>query len=104
MAQETQRVKLLKTGFMDYFHQGKSIKEIAIIFSVTPRTVYNNLKEIADANGVDREFLLERVHSPHCSPQKAEKEVVISFEEVNNLISNLQKEIQENIITINKAL
>ena len=61
----TQRVEKLIKEFMQYHKNGYSILEIAKIFEVDFSTVYNHLQEIADANGVTRESLLERKSSTH---------------------------------------
>ena len=61
----TQRVERLLKEFMQYHNAGYTVLEIAKIFKVDFSTVYNYLQEIADANGVTRESLLERKSSQH---------------------------------------
>lgn len=65
MAARTQRVEKLIREFMQYHNDGYSILEIAKLFEVDFSTVYNYLEEIANANGVTRESLLERKSSQH---------------------------------------
>lgn len=59
MPRTTQRVKNLKENFMQYHNDGYTIPEIAKIFKVDVSTVYANLDEIAQANNVTRESLLQ---------------------------------------------
>lgn len=61
----TERICRLINEFMKYHNDGYTIPEIADIFQVDFGTVYKNLQEIADNNGVTRESLLQVVHSPH---------------------------------------
>lgn len=61
----SERVTRLINNFMKYHNQGLSTSEIASKFQVTTRTIYANLQEIADLNGVDRSSLLMYVHKPH---------------------------------------
>lgn len=75
----SERVTRLINNFMKYHNQGLSIFEIASKFQVTTRTIYANLQEIADLNGVDRDSLLMRVHKTHAprgqNPKKIHKEL-----------------------------
>lgn len=65
MSYTTQRVETLKEQFMEFYDEGYNIAEIAEKFNVSRTTVYKYLGEIAAANNVSRESLLERASSEH---------------------------------------
>ena len=93
----TQRVRNLVNEFMTYHNEGYSINEIADFFDLHFTTVYANLEEIAQKNGVSRESLLVHPHTISSShiPFKREKidtDILISkfnllSEEIDELIS-----------------
>ena len=58
---------------MECHREGMGIQEIAEKFGTTSTTVYRYLEEIARENGMTREELLERVHSPHVMTKETEK-------------------------------
>ena len=64
-SQTSERVKLMKQGFLEYRNAGKSFAEIAEIFGVSVWAIYDSLQEIADYYNIPRESLLYRVHKPH---------------------------------------
>lgn len=66
----SERMKQMKQGFLELRQAGKSFSEIAEVFGVSVWSVYDNLQEIADANGLSREDLLYRIHKPHIMSSK----------------------------------
>lgn len=108
----SERVLSMKRGFMQQHEDGKTISEIAEHFGVSIWSVYNNLQEIADANGVTRESLLVRVHKPHeilkirearekekINPEKLlekfeeiDKNLIGVIEDINNILEKEQEE------------
>lgn len=61
----SERVRLMKENFMQLHNQGYTIPEIAKKYNLGRATVYQHLQEIADANGVSRESLLQQVKKPY---------------------------------------
>ena len=100
----TERVENLVKNFMQYHNDGHSIIEIAKIFEVDLSTVYNHLQEIADANNVSRESLLERKSSKGFSRLPFYKEKVDAeklkddFKKVEEDLDKVIEEI-DNILT-----
>lgn len=64
MARVSERMRLMKENFMTLHQQGFTIPEIAEKYNLGRATVYHTLQEIADANGVKRESLLQIVRTP----------------------------------------
>lgn len=64
-SKSSERVQLMKEGFISKREEGLTIAEIAEYFQLSVWTVYKNLQSIADENGVTRESLLYVVHRPH---------------------------------------
>lgn len=64
MARESERVRLMKENFMRLHNAGYSIPQIAEQHNLDKMTVYRHLQEIADANSVTRESLLQIVKTP----------------------------------------
>lgn len=64
MAKESERSQRMKKEFMMLHEQGLSIPEIAERFKLSADTVYRKLQEIAEANNVTRESLLQVVREP----------------------------------------
>lgn len=56
-----ERTLKMMENYMTLREQGFSNVEIAKKFDLSPTTLYSNLGEIAEQNGVTRESLLERV-------------------------------------------
>lgn len=105
----SERVRLMKENFMELHNDGKTIQEIADHFHLTTATIYNYLQEIADANGVSRESLLQIVHKQHVmlktrTPSPRDKieinEIKQSFsaliKDTDNLIGKFDKFLEEN--------
>lgn len=107
----SERVRRMKDGFMEQHNNGKSVSEIAEHFDVSTWSIYNNLQEIADKNGVERESLLKRVftreetkgckkeHKDGIEPEKllndfceAKKTVKKVIETINNVLGEMQEE------------
>ena len=95
MSRTTQRVQNLKENFMQYHNDGYTIPEIAKIFSVDDSTVYNNLDEIARANGVTRESLLQCApYNRVCSPASFHRDKVRA-EQLLSDFKTLDKELEK---------
>ena len=94
---KTQSVKDMMEQFMSFHKEGLTIGEIAKRFEISPCRIYGLLQQIADANGVERKELLERVHSPHILTSKPGARDRADFEEVDNIASELLTEI-DNLI------
>lgn len=100
----TQRVEKLLKEFMQYHNAGYTVLEIAKIFEVDFSTVYNYLQEIADANGVTRESLLERKSSQHGSIHSVFLKEKI---DAKNLLADfeiVEKDLSQVIAKIDKIL
>lgn len=98
MAHRTQRVEKLINEFMQYHNNGYSILEIAEIFNVSFSAVYKHLQEIANANGVSRESLLERNVNTYNTRKPFFKEKVDAqalLNDFNNVENNINKIIAE---------
>ena len=101
----SERVNYMISNFMDWHNAGMSIKEIAEKASVTTRTIYQRLQEIADLNGVSRESLLEVVHKPHVLTATS-KHAAVSKINADELIARYEavikstNQLQENIKNI----
>lgn len=94
-----QRVEKLVKSFMEYHYKGYSIPKIAEIMQVNISTIYKNLQEIANFNGVSREKLLEQPHSTHSSNTFSHREKI----NLDELESNFSK-LDDGINTIIKYL
>jgi len=85
MARESERMRLMKENFMELHQQGFTIPEIAAKFNLGKATVYHTLQDIADANGVSRESLLQIVRTPTERAYKEEaKKVKVNVAELKN--------------------
>lgn len=60
MANQSERVRVMKENFMTHWEQGWGVYEVAENYNLAPTTVYHYLQEIADANDVSCESLLQR--------------------------------------------
>lgn len=96
--QETQRVKAMKENFMKYHNEGYTIPEIAEIFNVVPKTIYRCLDDIAKANGVTRESLLQKApYPPHITSKAAYQRDKVEIEELQKSFTNLEHDLTEVI-------
>lgn len=85
MARESERMRLMKENFIELHQQGFTIPEIATKFNLGKATVYHTLQEIADANGVSRESLLQIVRTPTERAYKEEaKKVKVNVTDLKN--------------------
>ena len=98
---QSERIKLLREGFIHLRNDGKSISEIADHFHVSTVTVYSNLQVIADANGVTRESLLYVVHKPHelKNGRVTFFKETVKPEELKKNFSNIRNDV-DNIIEL----
>lgn len=88
-SKNSERAQKLLKNFMSLHNSGYSIPEIAEMHGLNPATVYRHLQEIADANGVTRESLLERVNTPSSNAfwQRDRKKSEADFAEMRKTIS-----------------
>ena len=103
----SERVKIMKEGFMTLHNNGKTINEIAEHFKVSTWSVYNNLQDIADANGVTRDSLLTRVNKSHdvtkrtlrpqekITPIELNESFFKMLHEVDQLIENIDEILED---------
>lgn len=97
MKKVSERVHVMKSEFMALHQAGYSIAEIASRYELSVATVYRHLQEIADENRVNRETLLEVVHTPTERQLRDEEkrtranveEMKEGFTEVNNALSKI---------------
>lgn len=102
---ETKKTIKMKEDFMKLRNSGKTINEIAKICGVTSQCIYNHLQEIADENNVSRDELLSREHKQHSSKDEHQQEKSsISVEELKKTFSDMQKNVDDIIVTIENAL
>lgn len=105
----SERMEQMKQGFLELRNAGKLFSEIAEVFGVSVWSIYDNLQEIADANGLSREDLLYRIHKPHVMSSTSQKvknvdkhltveELQKNFSDMlsitNYIISNIDKTLQ----------
>lgn len=64
MAKGSERTRVMKENFMTLHNAGYTIPQIAEQNNLSEGTVYRYLQEIADANQVSRESLLQVVRMP----------------------------------------
>lgn len=88
-AKTSERVKLMKQGFLELRNAGKSFSEIAEIYSISQRSIYDHLQEIANENGLSREDLLYKIHKPHVISSSSK-----NTKSVNNHLT--PEELQQN--------
>ena len=102
---ETKETIKMKEEFMELRNSGKTINEIAKICGVTSQCIYNHLQEIADENNVSRDELLSREHKQHSKKDELQQEEAsISVEELKKTFSDMQKNVDDIIVTIDNAL
>ena len=106
MATMSERVRRMIEGFIPEWQSGKNIPEIAEIYRVTPRTIYDRLQEIADKNGYKREELLEKPNKPHCKRglSQLKKQTDFSIDEIPEEWEELVNQVKLVISEINEAL
>lgn len=77
MAKVSERVHVMKQNFMTLHDAGYSIPDIAKRYNLNNSTVYRCLQEIADANNVSRESLLQIVRSKSQARLLKEEEEIV---------------------------
>ena len=101
-----ERTKAMIESFVPLRDEGKSIAEIAKMFEISSRTVYNYLGVISKNSGRSRESLLHIPHKEHemtvAKEYKATDE--LNVEELRRNFSNAVNEIDNVIKGIDKAL
>ena len=104
----SERMEQMKQGFLELRNAGKLFSEIAEVFGVSVWSIYDNLQEIADANGLSREDLLYRIHKPHVmssTPQKVKNvDKHLTVEELQKNFSDMLSITNYIISNIDKAL
>lgn len=104
----SERMKQMKHGFLELRNAGKSFSEIAKVFGVSVWSVYDNLQEIADANGLSREDLLYRIHKPrvmsskqnaksvtnHLNPEELRQNFIDLLSITDYIISNIDQTLK----------
>lgn len=87
-------------GFLEQRQAGKSIKEISELYNLSKFTIYHNLQEIANRNGVTRESLLYTPQKSHGGNFAKEREKV-NPEEIEEMIESLISESDELLTLLN---
>jgi len=106
MLKESERTRVMKENFMALHLEGGTVPEIAERYNLSQATVYRHLQEIANAHGVTRESLLQRIviRIPTTERQYADEErrmkvtaeeLKAGFLEVNSTFTNLINIIDE---------
>ncbi len=103
---QSERTRRMMENFMKLHLEGKSVKEIAEEFGLSPKTVYNNLQEIAEANECERDELLERVPKGEnlLKGRMQEREARTTFNEVAVKLRETEQTIYKTIGLIDKML
>lgn len=92
---KSERVRRMIAEFMTWHNEGFSIYQIADKFQLSAHTVYQYLQEIADANGVTRKSLLQRVRSQTAKTAllEEERQVHVSVQELTTDFANARSAI-----------
>lgn len=102
---KSERVYLMKSEFMKFHLLGFDIPEIAEKFGLAAVTVYKNLQDIANQNGVKREELLKAPHRPHKKRMAEEEEKEqLELEELRKEYANLKKSTEETLRKITNII
>ena len=107
MAKESERARAMKAGFMELHNEGLTIPEIAEKFGMDSSTIYKkHLQDIADANGVSRESLLQVVKAPSERKLLREeaKKVQVDVEKMKVQFHNAEESIKTLIDMIHETL
>ena len=104
--QTTERVHVMMENFMELHEQGYSIPEIAEKFNLNSSTIYRHLQEIADANGVLREDLLQIVKvsfsRKHWNEQSKREKA--TFEILEQGLNSIEIEVDKLIRALEEEL
>lgn len=107
MAKEIcERTRQMLDQFMSLHNEGLTIPQIAEHFGISADTVYRNLQDIADANGVSRESLLEQPKTPSLTTRlkKERKCFDTDFDSIIQNICEAEEALQESVREIDNIL
>ena len=108
IAAQSKTSERMEQGFLELRNAGKLFSEIAEVFGVSVWSIYDNLQEIADANGLSREDLLYRIHKPHVMSSTSQKvknvDKHLTVEELQKNFSDMLSITNYIISNIDKAL
>ena len=101
-----ERTKEMIRQFPTLRKENKSIQEIADIFGLSKKTVYEYLQEIADSMGVSRDDLLYEVQKPHDVTNATGRKAVEKVDTVHmeHHFAAMIKEVDEIILSLNNML
>ena len=101
-----ERTKEMVRQFPKLREEKKSILEIANIFGLSKKTVYEYLQEIADSMGVSRDDLLYQVHKPQEVSNVTGRKAVeqIDTVQMEHHFAAMIKEVDEIILSLDKML
>lgn len=109
MAKISERAIQMKANFMRLHDEGKTLTEIAEIYSLSRWTVYDHLQSIADENKdkvSSRDDLLERPHKTHelkNATLRMSREHV-DIEEIRGLASDILSNIDKIVSKVDTIL
>jgi len=99
------RTHVMKENFMFLHNNGHDIAEIAAKYELSAQTVYRHLQEIADANGVTRESLLQVLRTPTERQLREESErTMLNVAELQKGFSDIHETIQRVIDKIDDII
>lgn len=101
-----ERTKEMIRQFPKLRAENKSIQEIADIFGLSKKTVYEYLQEIAENMGVSRDDLLYEVQKPHdvCNATGRKAVEQVDIVEIEQHFSTMIKEVDKIILSLNNML
>ena len=101
-----ERTKEMIRQFPKLRAENKSIQEIADIFGLSKKTVYEYLQEIAENMGVSRDDLLYEVQKKHdvCNATGRKAIEQVDTVELEQHFSAMIKEVDEIILSLDKML
>ena len=99
-----ERTKEMLRQFPKLRAENKSIQEIANIFGLSKKTVYEYLQEIADSMGVSRDDLLYEVQKTHDVTNATGRKAVehVDTVQMEHRFAVMIKEVDEIIISLDK--
>ena len=104
-SRESERVHVMKENFMKLHYEGYTIPEIAARYNLASTTVYQHLGEIALANNVTRDRLLQVLRTPSERAYREERErVSASIDEFQNKFSMLMDNMNGMLDTLGNIL
>lgn len=95
MGRESERMRQMKDNFMRFHEQGYSIPQIAEMHELSFSAAYRVLQDIADANNVSRDSLLQviRVYPTDRVLREERKKVRIDVEQMKDSFNDARKAI-----------